>query len=167
MSGNREDQERMARRAMTTIPLKTRLSALFLFVCVTVAIVFIFTVGGSELVDILHKKDVVYFNWKSIPLLLCLPAFFYADILVVAMMFFPITRNLLEYILTGMRVVAVYGWLMLLLSIPLSLIILFYPLGNYESCGQDGPFSGTYYVKDLKMCKQFEYHPEKDKPDEQ
>ncbi|WET42299.1 hypothetical protein [Citrobacter enshiensis] len=162
MSGNREDQERMARQAMTTIPLKTRLSALFLFVCVTAATVFIFTVAGSELVDILHKKDVVYYDWKTLPLFLWLPAFFYADILVAAMMFFPITRNLLEYLLTGMRAIAVYGWLMLFLSIPLSLIILYYPLGNYESCGQNGPFSGTDYVKDPKMCEQFEYHPEKD-----
>ncbi|XHA17431.1 DUF1240 domain-containing protein [Citrobacter farmeri] len=166
MSGKRENQGRMARQAMTTVPLKIRLSALFLFVCVTAATVFIFIVGGSELVDILHKKDVVYYDWKTIPLFLWLPAFFYADILIVSMMFFPVTRHLLEYLLTGMRAAAVYGWLMLFLSIPLSLIISYYPLGNYESCGQSGPFSGSYYVKDLKMCEQFEYHPEKDKSDE-
>ncbi len=82
------------------------------------------------------------------------------------MMFFPVTRNLLEYLLAVMRAVAVYGWLMLFLSIPLSLRISYYPLGNYESCGQSGPFSGSYYVKDLKICEQFEYHPEKDKSDE-
>ncbi|HCB2207340.1 TPA: hypothetical protein MYR09_002372 [Citrobacter farmeri] len=58
MSGKRENQERMARQAMTTVPLKIRLSALFLFVCITAATVFIFTVGGSELVDILHKKKL-------------------------------------------------------------------------------------------------------------
>ena len=167
MSGKRENQERMARRALTNISVKVRLTALFLFSCTTAATVFIFTVGGSELADILYKKDVIYYNWKTIPLFLWLPAFFYADILIVAMMFFPVTRNLLEYLLTGMKAVAVYGWLMLLLSIPLSLIILFYSLSNYQSCGQKGPFSGSYYVKEIKMCEQFEYHPEKDKSDDQ
>lgn len=46
------------------------------------------------------------------------------------------------------------------LTLPLSFYISFFPLADYYSCGLRGPFSGAYYVKDLKMCEQFEYHPE-------
>lgn len=157
MSIKREEQERLARLALTTIPVKSRLAAIVLFCCTSVAIYFIFTHCGSALMSILNKNVHIYYDWRAVPLFLWLPAFFYADMVIFSIMLFPLTRNLQEFLLKGMNSFALYGWLILILSLPISLFIYIYLCSSYHSCGFNGPLSGMHFEQDKEMCRQFKH----------
>lgn len=157
MSRKKEDRGVIARRKLTHIPARQRLLILFLFIAATAALVFTYKICGSSILDIINDKETVYYDWRHIVLVLLLPVFFYADALIFSMLLFPLTRNLLEYILKGIMIVTIYAGLAFLMSYPLSLVIHIYWLDSeYYKCDWSGP----YYVKKKEMCKQFEYIPE-------
>ncbi|MGL5698284.1 MAG: DUF1240 domain-containing protein [Kluyvera sp.] len=106
--------------------------------------------------------DTVYYSWRDVFALLSLPVMGYFDVLVFLFLFFPLTLHLAKLWWKLLNIISIYIYIAFVLAFPLSLYISFVPLADYHSCGQKGPFSGTDYVKDPKMCEQFEYHPEKD-----
>lgn len=137
-----------------------RMFFLFSFVLITSALVFFCNLGSSMLMDIVTEKDIIDYDWRNIFLLLSLPVGIYFDVLVFFVIFSPLTIRLAHVYLKMMNVVTVYGVFVLIISIPVSLLIHFYPLGtHYYSCGDGGPLSGIHYAKKKEMCKQFEYAP--------
>ncbi|WP_330983265.1 MULTISPECIES: DUF1240 domain-containing protein [Enterobacterales] len=127
------------------------------------ALVFFTSKSGGVIRDIFAGADTVYYSWRDVLALLYLPVIAYFDVLVLLFLFFPLTLRIAKLWRKLLNIVSAYICIAFVLAFPLSLYISFVPLADYHSCGQKGPFSGVDYVKDPKMCEQFEYHPEKDK----
>ncbi|MFA9596384.1 DUF1240 domain-containing protein [Citrobacter telavivensis] len=144
----------------------------FVFLCffaifvLSGSLVFFAKISGSTIRDVFEGADTVYYSWRDVFALLSLPVMGYFDVLVFLFLFFPLTLNLAKIWWKLANIIYAYIYIAFILAFPLSLYISFVPLADYHSCGQKGPFSGVYYVKEPKMCEQFEYHPEKDKSDE-
>ncbi|MGL5698283.1 MAG: DUF1240 domain-containing protein [Kluyvera sp.] len=147
--------------------VKFILACLFFIMVLTGALIFFTRTSWATIKDVFAGADAVYYSWRDVFALLYLPVMGYFDVLVFLFLFLPFTVGITK--LWCKVIKAVWGYIILafILAFPLSLYISFVPLADYYSCGQKGPFSGTDYVKDPKMCEQFEYHPEKDKSDEQ
>ena len=143
--------------------IKFILVCLFLIMVLTGALIFFTSTSGAAIRDIFANADAVYYSWRDVFAVLSLPIMGYFDVLVFLFLFLPFTVGITK--LWCKVIKAVWGYIILafILTLPLSLYVSFFPLSNYHSCGQNGPFSGAYYVKAPKMCEQFEYHPEKDK----
>ena len=155
--------------AARKMPLKEKMKfillCLFSITVLTGALVFFADVSGTAIIYIIAGADTVYYSWRDVLAFLYLPVIGYFDVLVFLFLFLPFTFRLAK--LWGKLSKAIFGYIIIafILTLPLSLYISFFPLGKYFSCGLRGPLSGAHYVKDLKMCEQFEYHPEDDKPD--
>lgn len=155
---------RIQKLAINTMTLKERVK--FILVCllsiivITGALFFFINVSGITIMDIFAGADIIYYTWRDVLALLYLPVMGYADVLVFLFLFLPFTFRLTKLWVDFSNVICVYAVLAFFLTLPLSFYISFFPLADYYSCGLRGPFSGAYYVKDLKMCEQFEYHPE-------
>ena len=143
--------------------MKFILVCLFSITALTDALIFSINTCGATLIDIFTNADTVYYSWRDVFIVIYFPVMGYFDVLVFLFLFLPFTVGITK--LWCKVIKAVWGYIILafILTLPLSLYVSFFPLSNYHSCGQNGPFSGAYYVKAPKMCEQFEYHPEKDK----
>lgn len=142
--------------------IKFILAGLFVITSLTGGLVFFTCTSGVVIVSIFTGVDI-YYDFRDVFIFLFLPVAVYFDIFALLLLFSPFTFNLAKLWHKVINIVWGYS----LIAIPLSIVISVYILNVYESCGQKGPFSGVHYVKDPKMCEQFEYHPEKDKSDDQ
>ncbi|MGL5698281.1 MAG: DUF1240 domain-containing protein [Kluyvera sp.] len=147
--------------------VKFILTCLLAIMILTGALFFFASTSFVVIKDIFAGAETFYYDWRDVLILLFAPVMGYFDIFVFLLMLTPFTLQLAR--LWHKAIKAVWGYIILafILAFPLSLYISFVPLADYHSCGQKGPFSGADYVKDPKMCEQFEYHPEKDKSDDQ
>ncbi|HCB2207342.1 TPA: DUF1240 domain-containing protein [Citrobacter farmeri] len=146
--------------------IKFILVCLFLISAITGALIFFINTCGSTLIDIFTNADTVYYSWLDVFIVIYFPVMGYFDVLVLLFLFTPLTLRIGKLWGKLLNIICAYIYIAFVLAFPFSLYISFVPLADYHSCGQKGPFSGDYYVKDPKMCEQFEYHPEKDKSDE-
>ncbi|MGL5698282.1 MAG: DUF1240 domain-containing protein [Kluyvera sp.] len=147
--------------------VKFILACLFFIIVLTGALVFFANTCGVTIVNIFTGADAVYYGWRDVFIVIYFPVMGYFDVLVLLFLFFPLTFRLAKLWWKLLNIISAYIYIAFVLAFPLSLYISFVPLADYHSCGQNGPFSGTDYVKDPKMCEQFEYHPEKYKSDDQ
>lgn len=143
--------------------MKFILLCLFSIVALTGALIFFINTAATSIIYIFIGADAVYYDWRAVIVVLYFPVMGYFDILVFLFLFTPFTFRLAKLWAGFLNIISVYAVLAFFLTLPLSLYISFFPLSDYYSCGLRGPFSGVYYVKDLKMCEQFEYHPEDEK----
>ena len=141
------------------------LLCLFSIAVLTESLFFFINISGATIIDIFAGADTVYYSWRDVLALLYLPVMGYFDILVFLFLFFPFTFGLAKLWGKLSKIISVYIVLAFFLTLPVSLYISFFPLAEYHSCGLRGPFSGVYYVKELNMCEQFEYHPDKESSD--
>lgn len=145
--------------------IKFNLVCLLAIMILTGALFFFTSTSFAVIKDVFAGAETLYYDWRDVLILLFFPVMGYFDIFVFLLMLTPFTIQLARLWHKAIKVVWGYIILAFILTLPLSLYISFFPLANYHSCGQKGPFSGTDYVKDPKMCEQFEYHPEKDTSD--
>lgn len=149
--------------------LKERVKATFVLSVnvsmLTGALIFFSNVSGATIVDIMQGADTVYYSWRDLFIVLYFPVMGYFDILFFLFLFVPLTSNLAQLWYRVVNIVWIYVHIAFFITLPLSLYVSFYSLSDYYSCGLTGPFSNIHYVKDLKMCEQFEYHPEEDESD--
>ena len=143
--------------------VKLILICLFFIAVITESSLFFINVSGATIIDIFAGADTVYYSWRDVLALLFLPVMGYFDILALLSLFLPFTLHITRLWVDHLYILTVYSASAFLLTLPLSLYISFFPLSDYYMCSLRGPFSGIHYVKDLKMCEQFEYHPEKEK----
>ncbi|EBS7635322.1 DUF1240 domain-containing protein [Salmonella enterica] len=155
---------------MREMTLKERVR--FILLCLlsitilTGALVFFGNVCGAEIISLLTGADIIYYNWRVVFILLYFPVVIYFDIFALLLLLTPFTLYLARLWHRAINIVSGYIILAFFLAFLLSLYISFFFLADYHSCDMKGPFSGVHYVKDLKMCKQLEYHPENDKSDD-
>lgn len=149
--------------------LKERVKITFLLLCITVgltgAMIFFVNVSGNTVIDIFAGADTVYYSWRDVFVLLYIPVMGYFDVLFFLLLFVPLTSVLAQLWYKMIGIISGYIIVAFVLALPLSLYVSFFPLSDYYSCGLRGPLSGVYYVKNLTMCEQFEYHPEKEGSD--
>jgi len=157
---------------LTTKEMTLKERVKFIFLCLfaifvlTGALIFFTNTCGVTIVDIFTGADAVYYSWRDMFIVIYFPVMGYFDVLVLLFLFFPLTLHLAKLWWKLLNIISAYIYIAFVLAFPLSLYISFIPLADYHSCGQKGPFSGSYYVKTPKMCEQFEYHSEKDKSDD-
>ncbi|HCB2207343.1 TPA: DUF1240 domain-containing protein [Citrobacter farmeri] len=155
---------------MKEMSLKERMkfifAGLFTITVLTGGLIFFTKISSVVIVSVFSGADTFYYDFRYVFILLFLPVAGYFDIFALLLLFSPFTFNLANLWYKVINVVWGYCIIAFFIAIPLSIGVSAYIFNDYDSCGQRGPFSGAYYVKDLKMCKQFEYHPEKDKSDE-
>lgn len=154
------------KRTTTKEKMKFILSGLLMIIIITETLVFVTNTSGATMISIINKEDTFYYDWRSVLILLFFPVLIYFDIFSLFLLFTPFTLRLAHLWHNIIHIVWGYIIFAFILAIVLTPMFSFYIINNYDSCGQKGPFSGTRYVKDLKMCEQFEYHPETDKSDE-
>ena len=145
--------------------VKLILVCLFLIVVITGAMIFSVNTAGESIIDIFKGGSAVYYDWRAVLVVLYFPVMVYFDLLIFLFLFFPFTFRLAKLWGKLSKIIFVYIVLAFFLTLPVSLYIFFFPLADYHSCGLKGPFSGVYYVKELNMCEQFEYHPDKESSD--
>lgn len=151
-------------RVFTTVKerIKFILAGLLVITTLSGGIIFFTNTSGGVIVDVFTGADTFYYDFRDVFILHFLPVAGYFDIFALLLLFSPLTFNLAKLWYKAINVVWGYGMIAFFIAIPLSIAISVYILNGYDSCGQKGPFSGVHYVKDLKMCEQFEYHPDKD-----
>ncbi|EBS6872874.1 DUF1240 domain-containing protein [Salmonella enterica] len=151
------------------LSLKERARLILLFslaiIVLTGSLIFFANVSGNAIIDIFQKADTVYYNWRDAFAVLFIPVMGYYDVLFFLLLFIPFTFRIAMLWNSLCNIVYMYIYAAFILSFLLALYIQLFPLSDYQSCGLKGPFSGAYYVKDRKMCKQFEYHPENEGAD--
>ncbi|EDQ7230749.1 DUF1240 domain-containing protein [Salmonella enterica subsp. enterica] len=149
---------------MCRMTLKNRIKfiilCLFAIIVLTGSLVFFTNVCGGTIKGIFTEADTVYYSWRDVFIALYIPVMGYYDILVFLLMFLPFTLRLATLWHNIANVIYGYIIIAFILTTPLSLYISYFPLSDYQSCGLKGPFSGVHYVKDLRMCEQFKYHPQ-------
>ncbi|HCB2207344.1 TPA: DUF1240 domain-containing protein [Citrobacter farmeri] len=146
--------------------MKFILVCLFSIMVLTGAFIFFTSISGAAIKDVFAGVDAVYYSWRDVFAVLSLPVMGYFDVLVFLLLFTPYTLQLAQFWYKKINIVWGYSIAAFILSIPLSLVIFIHIHNTYDSCGKGGFLSGDFYVKDPKMCEQFEYHPEKDKSDD-
>lgn len=146
--------------------IKFILTCLLAIMILTGALFFFTSTSFVVIKDIFAGTETFYYDWRDVLILLFSPIMGYFDIFVFLLMLTPFTLQLARLWHKAIKIVWGYIILAFILTPPLSLYVSFFPLSNYHSCGQNGPFSGAYYVKAPKMCEQFKYHSEKDKSDD-
>ncbi|WET42300.1 DUF1240 domain-containing protein [Citrobacter enshiensis] len=146
--------------------VKFILSCIISIAILTGALIFLFNIFGSAMIDAFRGTDTLYYDWRAIFILLLFPVMGYFDVLVFFLLFTPYTLPLAQFWYKKINIVWGYSIVAFILSIPLSLVIFIHIHNTYDSCGKGGFLSGDFYAKDPKMCEQFEYHPEKDKSDD-
>jgi len=147
--------------------MKFNIAGLFVIAMLTGGLIFFTNTSGVVIVSIFTGADTFYYDFRDVFILIFLPVAGYFDIFALLLLFSPFTFNLAKLWHQAINVVWGYCIIAFFIAIPLSIVISVYILNVYETCGQNGPFSGSYYVKEIKMCEQFEYHPEKDKSNDQ
>lgn len=146
--------------------IKFIVACLFLITATTGALIFFTNTGGAMIMPIIYGGDFFNYDWRVTFILLDFPAMVYFDILMFFVLFSPFTFRLAQ--LCYKLVNIIYGYIVFafFIAIPLSLLTYFHIQNmNYYPCDKKGFFSSGYYVKEPKMCEQFEYHPEKDESD--
>lgn len=113
----------------------------------------VFIIFGNDVVNLLRMKDVIYFNWRNIPALICMPWLAFGEVLFISSFF---TRNqeiqptLMKYANYIGLVTSVLFFLALLRG---PIINVAFSFSSYHTCSIDGMFSGVYYVKDKSHCE--------------
>lgn len=113
----------------------------------------VFIIFGNDVMDLLGMKDVIYFNWRNIPVLICMPWLAFGEVLFISSFF---TRNqeiqptLMKYA-NYIGLVTSVLFFLALLSGPI--INVAFSFSSYHACPADGIFSGVYYVKDKSHCE--------------
>lgn len=152
----------MSKKSLTiremTLKERAKATSLLSFnvILLTGLLVFFTNISGGALLDVFTGADTVDYSWRDVLAILSLPIIGYFDLL----LFVPLTSSLAQLWYKLIGIINGYSILAVFLAIALTLYISFVSLSDYQSCGLDIPFSNIHYVKGLKMCEQFEYHPE-------
>lgn len=129
------------------------------YACLFIAIIFLpcamyffIKVCGSEMLDLIAWGDVIYFDWRSLPMLSVMPAFLVIELTLVSCLF---TRNKKVYpgLLNVMNKVLIYTlflFFFFILSGPVFSVAFYFT--PYHSCPASSMFSGVYYVRDKTKC---------------
>lgn len=156
---------RLNKLADKEVALKERvrliLACLFSIVVLSGALIFFINTAGASIIGIFTGVDAVFYDWRAVVIVLYFPVIGYFDVLVFLFLFLPFTSRLIKLWGKLSKIIFAYIIFAFFFSLPLSLYIHFFPLADYLSCGVRNP----YYVKDISMCEQFEYHPENEKSD--
>ena len=128
---------------------------LYLFLLVTIFPIlqfFLFRYCIYDLMDLFGGSDVVYYNWRVVPILVSAPFLIYLECLFISCFFTEnkkANQKLLKYML---HMSIIYGVLFFSSLLACPLINIGFAFSSYHSCPVGGAFSGVYYVKDKSKC---------------
>lgn len=115
-------------------------------------IYFIGAVCGSDFLNLFSGKDVIYFNWRALPLLTSLPIMIYFEVLFISCFFskdWKVHPGIHKYMLH----ITVFGCFTFFPAVFVGpLINIGFAFSSYHACPSGGAFSGVYYVKDKSKC---------------
>lgn len=129
------------------------------YICLIVTVIalpfllfFIFEICGKRVLEMFFGAGVIFFDWRSFPLLSIIPILAYMELLFISC-FFTHDRHAHPVIVRGLR------------SITIATAVIFVPsffigpainvalaFSSYHPCASSSIFSGVYYVKDKTKC---------------
>jgi hypothetical protein len=122
--------------------------------CLPFIIYFFIITCGREVLHLISMDNVIYFNWRTMPILSIVPFVFYFEIIVISC-FFTKDKKAYPFLLKYMTRVSGFNCILFFLVVLLQPVITIgFALSSYHSCPVDGIFSGVYYVKDKSMCSE-------------
>lgn len=147
------------------LTLQTRIkfffACLFFIATLTGMLIFFSETALISIIDIFKGADSFYYNSITVLIILQFPTLAYLDILFFLCLFLPFSYCLIQLWYNLINIITLYIFIAFIAFFPLILYISLGPLSDYYSCDHNGLSSGSHYVKNKKMCEQFEYHPEK------
>ena len=136
--------------------MKDNTKNLFYFYATGISLPFIIyffgSLCGSDFLNLFSGKNIIYFNWRALPILTSLPMMAYFEILFVSCFFskdrkaHPAVHKYMFHI----TVFSCFTFFPAILSGPL--INIGFAFSSYHACPSGGAFSGVYYVKDKSKC---------------
>ncbi|WP_413531028.1 hypothetical protein [Rahnella inusitata] len=115
-------------------------------------IYFLGTVCGKDFLTLFSGSDVIYFNWRALPILTSIPMMVYFEILFISCFFstdWKAHPAVLKYML-HITAFTIFTFFPAIFAGPL--INIGFAFSSYHSCPVGGAFSGVYYVKDKNKC---------------
>ncbi|WP_413531027.1 DUF1240 domain-containing protein [Rahnella inusitata] len=115
-------------------------------------IYFCISVCGAEFLNIFSGSDVIYFNWRALPILTSIPIMVYFEIMFISCCFTKDRKahpTILKYML-HITAFTIFTFFPAVFAGPL--INIGFGFSSYHSCPVGGAFSGVYYVKDKSKC---------------
>jgi hypothetical protein len=107
---------------------------------------------GREVIGLFSGGDVVYFNWKSLPILVCMPMVVLFEILLISCLFTK-DKKVHPKIMSFVNKSGVFISVVFFISVFSGpLIAIFFAFSSYHACASAGIFSGVYYVHDKSRC---------------
>ncbi|QLK63615.1 DUF1240 domain-containing protein (plasmid) [Enterobacteriaceae bacterium Kacie_13] len=106
----------------------------------------------QDILKLLSLGDVIYFNWRSLPILTVMPLYLAYEFVFLSSFF---TRNkkvdpsLIKYVDKIGMITCIIFFISVLLGPVINIAFAF---SSYHSCPVGGAFSGVYYVKDKSKC---------------
>lgn len=140
--------------------LKNYACLFFAILFLPLAIGFFIEICGRRVLDLIALEDVIYFDWRSLPMLSVMPISMYIEFMLISCLF---TKNGKAHpkILRGLRYMTVFTAFFFVPSFILSPIVsVGLAFSSYHSCPTSSVFSGVYYVKyDFKCLELTNKHP--------
>jgi len=106
----------------------------------------------QDILKILSFADIIYFNWRSLPILTVMPLYLAYEVAFLSSFF---TRNqkvdprVMKYVDKLGMITCIVFFSSVLLGPAINIAFAF---SSYHSCPVGGAFSGIYYVKDKSKC---------------
>lgn len=129
------------------------------FFCLSVVVIsipfiiyFFGSVCGADFLNMFSGGDVIYFNWRALPILSALPMMAYFEILFISCFFskdWKAHPSIVKYML-HITIFSCFTFFPAAFAGPL--INIGFAFSSYYSCPVGGAFSGVYYVKDKSKC---------------
>lgn len=113
---------------------------------------FFIKVCGERSFDLIVRKDVIYFDWRSLPMLSVMPMCLYLELMLISC-FFTKNKRVYSGLLRVMRSITIATSFLFVVSIfsgPVFNVVFYF--SSYYSCPASSIFSGVYYVKDKSRC---------------
>lgn len=107
---------------------------------------------GRDVIGLFTGGDIIYFNWRSLPILVCMPMVVFFEVLLISC-FFTKDKKVNPTIMSFVNKAAVFICVIFFISVFSGPVItIFFAFSSYHSCASSGIFSGVYYVKDKTKC---------------
>ncbi|MEW7311352.1 DUF1240 domain-containing protein [Buttiauxella gaviniae] len=122
-------------------------------VCLPFVMYFFILSCGREILTLIARSDVIYFNWRSMPILSMMPFILYFEITIASCLF---TRDRKAHPFLSKYMTHISGFSCILFFLTALLqpaITIGFSFSSYHACPADGIFSGVYYVKDKRQCE--------------
>ncbi|AVF36948.1 DUF1240 domain-containing protein [Rahnella sikkimica] len=105
-----------------------------------------------DIVRLFIGEDIIYYNWRSLPILISMPMVLSIEILLISC-FFTKDKKVHPVMMKYVNKFGVSICIIFFLSVFCSPIIsIVFAFSSYHPCASSSIFSGIYYVKDKTKC---------------